>query len=52
MKDHRQYRSFNFAGSFTTIMESEKMADEWRVSVLILISKNKGDIQHIIKASN
>ncbi|XP_047502966.1 uncharacterized protein LOC125048346 [Penaeus chinensis] len=30
---------------FTTIMETEKMPDEWRESTLIPIFKNKGDIQ-------
>ena len=30
---------------FNTIMENEKMPDEWRNSMLIPIFKNKGDIQ-------
>lgn len=30
---------------FNTILACERMFEEWRMSVLVLIFKNKGDVQ-------
>ena len=35
-----------FTKLFNEIMRTKKMSDEWRRSTLILIYKNKGDIQN------
>ena len=34
-----------FTKLFNMILDSERMPEEWRKSVLVLISKNKGDEQ-------
>ena len=31
--------------TFNRILESERMSEEWRRSVLVSVSKNKGDVQ-------
>lgn len=31
---------------FNTILESKRMPEDWRGSVLVLIFKNKGDVQN------
>lgn len=34
-----------FTKVFNVILDSEKIAEEWRTSVLVPIFKNKGDVQ-------